>query len=499
MLSRALFGRSGQFVSRVAVNGLAQRRAYAVPKEEQDLVVIGAGPGGYVAAIKAGQMGKKVTCIERRDTQKFGGTCLNVGCIPSKALLHASHMYEDASHNFAKYGVIAEKVSFDLEQMMKSKEKAVNGLTGGIQFLFKKNKVNGVFGHGSVVSPNEVKVVDDSGKEEIIKTKNILIATGSDVASLPGIDIDEKTIISSTGALSLSKVPEKMVVIGGGVIGLELGSVWSRLGAKVTVVEYLDRIAAGADGKIADEFKKILGKQGMEFKMETKVESISNSGSGHVVHTSAAEGGNEENIEADVVLVSVGRRPYTDNLGLENVGIELERGRVPIDDEFRTSVPSIRAIGDVVRGAMLAHKAEEEGIAAVEHLFTGAGHVNYDAIPSVIYTNPELAWVGKTEEQCKEEGIAYNTGEFPFMANSRARTNDQPEGLVKVIAAKDDDRLLGVHILGQNAGELIAEAGLAMEYGASSEDVARTCHAHPTLSEAVKEAAMGAYGKPIHS
>jgi dihydrolipoyl dehydrogenase len=382
--------------------------------------------------------------------------------------------------------------------MMKAKEKAVSGLTGGISGLFKKNKVTGMFGHGTVVSPNEVKVVGEDGKEETVKTKNILIATGSDVASLPGIEIDEKTIISSTGALSLSAVPKKMVVIGGGVIGLELGSVWNRLGAQVTVVEFMDRIAAGADHKIADDFKKILGKQGMQFKMKTKVTSIENTAGGHIVNVESADGGNEEQIEADVVLVSVGRRPYTDNLGLENVGIELDRGRVPIDDEFRTSVPSIRAIGDVVRGAMLAHKAEEEGIAAVEHMFTGAGHVNYNAIPSVIYTNPEVAWVGQTEQEVKASGIEYTVGQFPFMANSRARTNDTPEGVVRVIAAKEDDRLLGVHILGQNAGELIAEAALAMEYGASSEDIARTCHAHPTLSEAVKEAAMGCYDKPIH-
>merc|ERR1712159_165167 len=352
---------------------LARGRASAAEGDEQDVVIVGGGPGGYVAAIKAAQLGLKTTCVEGRCA--LGGTCLNVGCIPSKALLNASHKYEEAKHGMAKHGIsFGGEVSIDVSQMMAHKGKAVAGLTKGIEGLFKKNKVTYAKGWGKLKSANEIELTKEDGTVETIRTKNVVLATGSVPSALPGVEADEETVVTSTGALDLKKVPETMVVIGGGVIGLELGSVWSRLGAKVTVVEYLDRIAAGADGKIADEFKKILGKQGMEFKMKTKVESISNSGSGHVVHTSAAEGGNEENIEADVVLVSVGRRPYTDNLGLENVGIELERGRVPIDDEFRTSVPSIRAIGDVVRGAMLAHKAEEEGIAAVEHLFTGAGH-----------------------------------------------------------------------------------------------------------------------------
>jgi len=480
-------------------NYFAVKRLYASSPEEQDLVVIGGGPGGYYAAIKAGQLGKKVTCIEKRST--LGGTCLNVGCIPSKALLNASHKYEEAKHEFDHYGIEVSDVKVNLEKMMKQKDTAVTGLTGGIKMLFKKYKVNGMFGFGKITGPNEVSVTADDGTETTLKAKNILIATGSDVASLPGLEIDEKTVVSSTGALKLDKVPEKMIVIGGGVIGLEMGSVWRRLGSQVTVVEFADAICAGADGEVAKKFQKVLEKQNMQFKMKTKVVEVKKrEGGGHIVVVEPASGGEQSELEADVVLVSVGRRPYTDNLGLEDVGVETDkRGFINIDDKFVTSVKSIRAIGDCVRGPMLAHKAEDEGGAAVEDIFKGYSHVNYDAIPSVIYTHPEVAWVGKTEEQLKEEGISYKTGKFPMMANSRARTNDDADGFVKFLSDAKTDRLLGVHLVCSNAGELIAEPTFALEYGASSEDLGRTCHAHPTLSEALKEAAMATYDKPVHS
>ncbi|KAI9592980.1 hypothetical protein BDF19DRAFT_194047 [Syncephalis fuscata] len=446
--------------------------------EEKDLVVIGGGPGGYVAAIKAAQLGLKTACIERRGA--LGGTCLNVGCIPSKSLLNNTHLLHQAQHDFKKRGIEVGEVRANLDQMMKQKEAAVTGLTRGVESLLKKNKIDYVKGHGRIVSQNEVEVDGLDGKKHTIRTKNILIATGSEPTPFPGMDIDEKQIVTSTGALSLSKVPKKMIVIGGGVIGLELGSVWSRLGSEVTVVEYMDAIGAGMDGAMAKQFHKILAKQGIKFKLGTKVMGSSKDGDIVKVQVEAAKGGKPETLEADVVLVSVGRRPVTDNLGLESVGVELdERGRVKIDQEFRTQHPNIRCIGDVTYGPMLAHKAEEEGIAAAEYFAGGHGHVNYDVVPSVIYTHPEVAWCGKTEEQVKASGIKYKVGSFPFIANSRAKTNDDTDGMVKVIADAETDRMLGAHIIGPNAGEMISEAVLAMEYGASSEDVARTCHAHP--------------------
>lgn len=451
-----------------------------------------------MAAIKAAQLGLKVTCVEGRG--KLGGTCLNVGCIPSKALLNASHMYHDAKENFGKYGIKTTGVELDLQAMMKYKEKSVSGLTSGIEMLFKKNKVEYVKGMGKLTGPNTVEVALTEGGSKTIETKNVIIATGSDVASLPNIKIDEEVIVSSTGALSLKQVPKRMVVIGGGVIGLELGSVWSRLGAEVTVVEFTDRIAAGADGEVASSFKKILEKQHLKFQMSTKVTGVNRGANGVTITTeSVGEGGVTGSIDADVVLVSVGRRPYTDNLGLDKVGVAVDkRGRVEVNEHLQTNVASVYAIGDVIKGPMLAHKSEEEGIMVVEHIKNGSGHVNYDAIPSVIYTHPEVAWVGNTEEELKQKGVQYRVGKFPFAGNSRAKTNDDAQGMVKFLADKETDKILGVHIVGTAAGELIGECVLAMEYGASSEDVARVCHAHPTLSEAVKEAAMAAYDKPIH-
>jgi len=474
-------------------------RAFASGAEKQDLVVIGGGPGGYVAAIKAAQLGLKVACIEARGT--LGGTCLNVGCIPSKALLNASHMVHDAQHNFKKFGITGgENVSFDLAAMMDTKETSVSGLTGGIEGLFKKNKVAYSKGFGTIVDKNTVKVALNDGSEQTIETKNILIATGSDSASLPGITIDEDKIVSSTGALSFTEVPEKLVVIGAGVIGLELGSVWARLGADVTVVEFLDRITPGVDGEVAKAFQRSLQKQGLKFHLSHKVISADSSGPGVTLQIENMKKGDTVEISADKVLMAVGRRPYTENLGLENVGIAMNGQMIDTSPEknLQTSIPNIYAIGDVIPGPMLAHKAEEEGIAVVEHIVTGHGHVNYNAIPGVIYTHPEVAQVGQTEEQLKDAGVEYNKGTFPMMANSRARANNSAEGLVKVLADKKTDRILGVHIMAESAGELIAEAVLAIEYGASSEDLARTCHAHPTLSEAVKEAAMATYDKPIH-
>jgi dihydrolipoamide dehydrogenase len=475
-------------------------RGFATEAEQKDLVVIGGGPGGYVAAIKAAQLGMKVTCVEMRG--KLGGTCLNVGCIPSKALLNASHKYHEAKDGtFASFGIKTGPVEMDIGGLMKYKEKAVNGLTSGIEMLFKKNKVEYVKGKGKIVGPNSVEVtLNEGGGKQTIQTKNILIATGSDIMSLPNLKIDEETIISSTGALALKTVPKKMVVIGGGVIGLELGSVWARLGSEVTVVEFTDRIAAGADGEIAKQFQKLLEKQHLKFHLSTKVTGVTKGPNGHVITTeSAGEGGLSGKIEADVVLVSVGRRPYTDGLGLDQVGVKIDgKKRVEVNDHFQTSVPSIYAIGDVIRGPMLAHKGEDEGLAVAEYLKNGGGHVNYGAIPSVIYTHPEVAWVGQTEEELKQKGVSYRVGKFPFAGNSRAKTNDEPAGMVKFLADKETDRILGVHIMGPMAGELIGECVLAIEYGASSEDIARVCHAHPTLSEAVKEAAMAAYDKPIH-
>jgi len=465
--------------------------------QQDDVVVVGGGPGGYVAAIKAGQLGLKVTCVEKRG--KLGGTCLNVGCIPSKALLHASHIFEDTKKYFPEHGIVFDNVKLDLGAMMKSKEKAVTGLTSGIEFLFKKNKVNYVKGFGKITTPNEVTVDLSEGGQKKLSAKNIIIATGSEVIGLPFLPIDEERVVSSTGALSLRQVPKKMVVIGGGIIGLEMGSVWRRLGAEVTVVEFTDNICGGADGEVATEFKKILTKQGMKFKMATKVTGANMQPNSITLVTEAREGGKKEEMGCDVVLCSVGRRPYLDGLGLDKVGVKLDsRGRVEVDDHFRSSVPSIYAIGDCIPGPMLAHKAEEDGIAAVENIAGGAGHVDYNVVPSVVYTHPEVAWVGMTEEQLKAKSIQYRVGKFPFKANSRARTNDDDEGFVKYLSDAKTDKVLGVHMIGPSVGEMIAEPTLLMAYGGSSEDIARTCHAHPTLSEAVKEAAMATYDKAIH-
>lgn len=438
----------------------------------------------------------KTACVEFRGT--LGGTCLNVGCIPSKALLNASHHYADAKHSFTKYGIdIQGNININLPNMMKYKQKAVTGLTKGIEHLFKKNGVAYLKGYGSLVNPNTVKV-SASGADQSVTAKNILIATGSEPATLPGIEIDEKRIVTSTGALELSEIPKKMVVIGGGVIGLEMGSVWSRLGAEVLVVEFGDRIVPGVDGEVANVFHGILKKQGINFKMSSKVTKAVNNGKSVTITVQPAKGGAEEVMEVDVVLVATGRRPYTKNLNAEAVGIQMDGLKIKTDHHFRTNVPSIYAIGDVITGPMLAHKAEEEGIAAVEIMAGKAGHVNYLSIPGVVYTHPELATVGKTEEELKKEGVKYKVGKFPFMANSRARTNDDAEGIVKVLSDAETDRMLGMHIIGPNAGELIAEGVLGLEYGASTEDIARTCHAHPTLSEALKEACMATYDKPIH-
>lgn len=459
---------------------------------DYDLVVIGGGPGGYVAAIRAAQLGMKVACVEMRGA--LGGTCLNVGCIPSKALLNSSEKFEEARDHFANYGIKA-KVELDLKGMMKQKDDAVSGLTKGIEGLFKKNKVTYIKGKGSVKAAGEVLV---DGKESL-KTKNILIATGSDVMPLPGVEVDEKQIVSSTGGLELKDVPKHMVVIGGGVIGLELGSVWRRLGTKVTVVEFMDRIGGPMDAEVAKQFQRTLSKQGMEFKLGTKVTGAKKSAKKVTLTMEPAKGGDSETLDADVVLVSIGRKPYTDGLGLEKAGVKMdERGRIDVNDHFETNIKGIYAIGDVIKGPMLAHKAEDEGMAAAEIMAGQKGHVYYDAIPSVVYTWPEVASVGKTEEELKDTGVNYNAGKFPFMANSRARAVGYSEGFVKILADKETDRVLGVHIIGPFAGTMIAEAGLAMEYGASSEDIARTCHAHPTHSEAVKEAALAVLGRAIH-
>lgn len=458
---------------------------------EYDLVVIGGGPGGYVGAIKAAQLGLKVACVEKRNT--LGGTCLNVGCIPSKALLDITHKYHEANHEFEAIG-LKGSVKADLKKIMARKDEVVKGLTQGIEGLFKKNKVDYIKGHGTITGANSVSV---NGKT--LTAKAIVIATGSAEMQLPNVAIDEKRIVSSTGALELSEVPKDMIVIGGGVIGLEMGSVWSRLGAKVTVVEYLDRITPGLDGEVSKQFQKILTKQGFEFKLGTKVTGADAKGKRVKVTMEPAAGGKAETLEADVVLVSIGRKPYTENLGLEKVGVAVDsRGRIQVNDHWQTSVPSIFAIGDVIAGPMLAHKAEEEGVAVAELLAGQKPHVDYNTIPGVVYTHPEVANVGKTEEELKAAGIEYVAGKFPFMANSRARAIGESEGFVKILACKKTDRVLGVHIIGAEAGTLIAEAVLAMEYGASSEDIARTCHAHPTLNEAVKEAALATFAKAIH-
>ncbi|KAG2149175.1 hypothetical protein DEU56DRAFT_781099 [Suillus clintonianus] len=475
-------------------------RGLATPSGPYDAVVIGGGPGGYVAAIKAAQLGLKTACIEKRGS--LGGTCLNVGCIPSKAMLNNSHIYHQTQHDLQKRGIDVTGVSLNLPQMLQAKEQSVVGLTKGIEMLFKQNKVDYIKGSASFVSATRIAVQLNDGGSTEVEAKNVIIATGSEVAPFPGgaIEIDEKQIVSSTGALELQKVPKKMVVIGGGIIGLEMGSVWSRLGAEVTVVEFLGAIGgAGIDEEVAKQFQKILTKQGIKFKLNTKVLSADKQGGDVIIQTESAKGDKQETLEADVVLVAVGRRPYTEGLNLEAIGVEKDsKGRIVIDDQFNTSVKNIKCIGDVTFGPMLAHKAEEEGIAAVEYINAGHGHVNYNGIPSVVYTHPEVSWVGKTEQELKAAGVKYNVGKFPFAANSRAKTNLDSEGFVKFLSEKETDRILGVHIIGPNAGEMISEAVLAMEYGASSEDIARTTHAHPTLSEAFKEAAMAAYGKAIH-
>jgi len=463
-----------------------------------DLVVIGTGPGGYVGAIRAAQLGMKVAVVEKRAAH--GGTCLNVGCIPSKALLHASELFEEAGHAFQNMGIKVSAPKVDMKQMLKFKQEAIDGNTKGIEFLLKKNKIDAFHGTGKILGAGKVEVTPEKGDAQVLETKNICIATGSDVAQLPGIDIDEKQIVSSTGALELTKVPGHMVVVGAGVIGLELGSVWRRLGARVTIVEYLDRILPGMDSEVAKKFRVMLGRQGFEFKLGSKVTGAKTLKSGVKVTIEPAKGGDAETLDADIVLVAIGRVPYTDGLGLEDAGVALdERKRVIVDDHFATNVAGIFAIGDVVRGAMLAHKAEEEGVALAELLAGQAGHVNYGIIPGVVYTYPEVASVGKTEDELKDEGVAYTSGSFPFMANGRAKANQTTDGFVKVLADAKTDQVLGVHILGPQAGELIHECAVLMEFGGSSEDLARTCHAHPTLSEAVKEAALAVDKRAIHS
>ena len=455
--------------------------------DSYDVVIIGGGPGGYNCAIRAGQLGLKAVCIEKEDT--LGGTCLNVGCIPSKALLHASEYYEAAKNDFAGMGIKVGKLELDLPAMMKQKQDAVEGLTKGVAFLLKKNKVEHIQGTGTIKGPGEVEV---GGRT--LKTKHIVIATGSQPSTLPGVEIDEKTIVSNTGALSLKKVPENLVLIGAGVIGLEMGSVWSRLGANVTVVEYLDRILPGTDSEIAKDAQRTFKKQGLTFKLGTKVTGAEQSGSGVKLAVEPAKGGDAETLAADIVIVAIGRRPYTKGLGLENVGGKTDkRGVIETTDHFKVA-DGVWAIGDCIHGPMLAHKAEDDGVAVAELIAGKAGHVNYNLVPGVVYTKPEIASVGKTEDELKEAGIEYVKGKFPFMANSRARTNHETDGFVKILAEKGTDKILGAHMIGVGVGEMIAEICVAMEFGAASEDVARTCHAHPTLSEAVRQAAMGVEG-----
>ncbi|MBD1137371.1 dihydrolipoyl dehydrogenase [Pelagibacterales bacterium SAG-MED43] len=464
--------------------------------EKFQAVVIGGGPGGYVCAIRLAQLGLKTACIEARGS--LGGTCLNVGCIPSKSLLNLSEEFNKAKHLFNK-GIDIGEVRLNLNKMMKNKDKAVSVLTKGVEFLLKKNKVSYFKGHGSFKSKNEIMIKDDQGKESIIQTENTVIATGSIPTSLPGVKVDEKVIVSSTGALKLDKVPKKMVVVGGGYIGLEMGSVWSRLGSEVQVIEFLDHITPGMDKEISSEFMKILKKQGIRFNMQNKVETIKKNSSGAVVST-VDKNGNKNNFDCDVVLISVGRKANTNGLNLDSIGIELdEKKRVKTNKMFKTNIDNIYAIGDVISGPMLAHKAEDEGIAVAENIVGQLGHVNYDTIPGVIYTTPEVASIGKTEEQLKELNTKYKIGKFSFMANSRAKAIDDTEGFVKILADENTDKVLGAHIIGPHAGELIAEIGVAMEFGASSEDIARTCHAHPTFSEAVKEAALSVDKRAIHS
>lgn len=460
--------------------------------ETYDVVIIGGGPGGYNCAIRAGQLGLKIACIEMRET--LGGTCLNVGCIPSKALLHASEFYAAAKNDFAGMGIKTTGLEVDLTQMMAQKEEAVDGLTKGVAFLLKKNKVDHIQGKGRITGPGQVEVTGKDGKTQTVSAKNIVIATGSEPSTLPGIEIDEDRIVSNTGALSLKAIPKKLVLIGAGVIGLEMGQVWSRLGSEVTVIEYLDRILPGTDTEVAKEAQKIFKKQGLTFKLSTKVTGVEKLKTKLKVTTEAASGGSVETLDADIVIVAVGRRPYTEGLGLENVGGTTDkRGVIETTDHFKVA-PGVWAIGDCIQGPMLAHKAEDDGAAVAELIAGKAGHVDYNLVPGVVYTNPEIATVGLTEDQLKEAGIKYKKGKFPFMANSRARTNHETEGFVKILAEEGTDRILGAHMIGVGVGEMIGEVCVAMEFGASSEDVARTCHAHPTMSEAIRQAAMGVEG-----
>jgi dihydrolipoamide dehydrogenase len=455
--------------------------------ESYDVVIIGAGPGGYNCATRCAQLGMKVALVEKRST--LGGTCLNVGCIPSKALLHASELYEAAAKDFEALGIQVTGLSLNLDNMLKQKQEAVAGLTGGVAFLMKKHKVTVISGTGRIVGPGRVAAAD-----RILQAKHIVIATGSEPATLPGVDIDEERIVSSTGALSLKAVPKKMIVIGAGIIGLELGSVWRRLGAEVAVVEFLDRILPGADGEVAKQCQRIFTRQGLDFKLGMKVTGVEKLKSKLKLSMQPAAGGETETLDADVVLVAIGRRPWTEGLGLESVGVKPDKRGMVANDHFRTSAENVWVIGDVTSGPMLAHKAEDEGVACAELIAGKAGHVDYNIIPGVVYTKPEIAWVGKTEEELKAEGVAYKAGRFPFSANSRARTNHETDGFVKILADAQTDRVLGAHLVGVGVGEMIAEICIAMEFGAASEDIARTCHAHPTLSEAVRQASMAVEG-----
>lgn len=462
-----------------------------------DVVVIGAGPGGYVSAIRAAQLGLKTACVEKRSS--LGGTCLNVGCIPSKALLEVSHKFHDAAHDYKDLGIEISKPKIDVKKLISNKNDIVSGLTQGIAGLFKKNKVTSIQGAASFLDKNTIEVTNEKGEKEKITAKNFIIATGSKVTDLPGVEIDEKTIVSSTGALDLEKVPQKLIVIGAGVIGLELGSVWGRFGAQVEVVEFLDKVTPAMDNEISRNFKRILEKQGLTFRLSTKVTSVKKDKKGATVEVESVKDGKKETLNADIVLVAIGRRPNTDNLGLENAGIKTnDRGFIE-NNHLRTSADNIFVIGDVTTGAMLAHKAEDEGVAAAEIIAGQAGHVNYDVIPNVIYTYPEVASVGKTEEELKAEGVKYKSGKFTMMANSRARATGDDQGFVKVLACATTDKVLGAHIIAREAGNTIHEVAVAMEFGGSSEDIARTCHAHPTYNEAVKEAAMAVEKRQIHS
>ncbi|MYG10808.1 MAG: dihydrolipoyl dehydrogenase [Rhodobacteraceae bacterium] len=458
-----------------------------------DLIVIGGGPGGYVCAIRAGQLGLSVACVESRET--LGGTCLNVGCIPSKALLHASHQYHEAIHNFPKVGIVADSPSIDWDKMLSYKQSTIDANTGGIEFLFKKNKVDWIKGKGEIVEPGKVRVGDQT-----FETRNIVIATGSEPSSLKGVEVDEKTVVTSTGALELSSIPVELVIIGAGIIGLELGSVYARLGSKVTVLEYLDGITPGMDAEVSKTFQRIMKRQGMDFKLGVEVTSVAKKGKANTVEFKIRKTGKVETIKADIVLLSTGRRPYTDGLGLEKLGIGLtKQGQIEVDSIFQTNIKGIYAIGDVTPGPMLAHKAEDEGVAVAEEIAGKKGYVNHDVIPSVIYTQPEVAAVGKTEEQLKEEGVDYKIGKFPFQGNARAKSIFQANGFVKMLADRETDKILGCHIIGPSASDLIQEVCLGLEFGVSAEDIALTCHGHPTYSEAVKEAALACGDGAIHA